>query len=544
MTLFKGLAKPRKIKHSRALAEESEDYNEIKERARSDFRFFAKTFFAHHCSFDFSEMHEDFFEMEKIPDRLGCKEAIAAPRGNAKTTFKVLLKSLHAIAYGYHKFILIIGYSSAEAIDKVKDIRNELLSNERFIEVYGLLADPKSAQNDFVTSNGVRVTARSKGGQVRGLKFMQHRPSLIILDDIEDLESVNTPEQRKKTEDWFFKDVMGAGSADGNTDITIVGTILHTEGLLAKLLKTPAWLRSKYQAIKSWATRQDLWKQWEEIYCDLSNPNAQADATAFYERNAVEMLEGVEVLWEAGEPYLKLMQYKIEYGLASLYSEKQNDPFDPDRQVLNPDICKRFKVMFPDDPRWPKGQHRDGFKIFMDGVEYLQSSQLDIIAFHDPALTEEKKSDYSAIAVCGQDSNGYIYVLDCYLKRDNYTNQIKRSYDLWRKWNPHTLYLETVGFQQLLKPLYYQEEQAQKTKIRIVGVQQHQNKVHRISTMEPYFSNGWLRFNEDINPLLLDQLRLFPTGHDDGPDALHGCVNKLKRPGGGIKSVKEGTIIR
>lgn len=525
------------------VAKANGDYEAIRERAFRDHEFFVREFFEHHFWGDMSAMHEYFCQLESIPDRRGSNEVTAAPRGNAKTTFRVLMKVIHAIVYGYHPFIIIIGYSKAEAIDKVKDIRDELLTNEHLIEVYGKLLSPKAAKSDFITTNKVRVTARSKGGQVRGLKYGQSRPSYIILDDIESLESVNTPEQRMKTKTWFYKDVMGSGRPDGKSDFEVVGTILHQEGLLAELLQKPGWKGRKYQAILSWAQNQTLWEEWKAIYCALENQNAREDALKFYEANEAAMLEGVEVLWPTGETYYQLMEYTIQFGLASLYSEKQNDPYDPERQILNPDICKRFKVIWAGDANWPKEFQEQGFVVDCEGKQY-HSSQLKIIAFHDPALAETNKSDYASVCVCAQDPFGYVYVLESYIRRDPPAIQIRKALDLYSRWQVDTLYMEAVGFQELLKPLYHEELKSREGRFRIIGVDQHSNKIHRISTLEPYFSNGWLRLNQDTSPLLIDQLRLFPTTHDDGPDALQGCVERLKRPGGQIKVTNEGQFIR
>ena len=35
-------------------------------------------------------------------------------------------------------------------------------------------------------------------------------------------------------------------------------------------------------------------------------------------------------------------------------------------------------------------------------------------------------------------------------------------------------------------------------------------------------------FFENMNPRLIEQLTLFPTSYDDGPDALQGAVEQLK----------------
>ena len=55
------------------------------------------------------------------------------------------------------------------------------------------------------------------------------------------------------------------------------------------------------------------------------------------------------------------------------------------------------------------------------------------------------------------------------------------------------------------------------------------SKYQRISTLEPDITNGYLLFADGIHPRLMDQLTLFPTSYDDGPDALQGAVAQLKR---------------
>ncbi len=457
--------------------------------------------------------------------RRGRRDVIAAPRGHAKTTFKVLFKALHAIVYGYEPFILVIGHSASEAQAKVQNILDELQSNQRLIAIFGELAPPLKhrSRKGFVTRTGIRVMAKSKGQQVRGLLHGQHRPSLILCDDIESLEGTLTPEQRLKTRNWFFKDVLKCGAVDGSANITVVGTCLHPESLLCDLLQSPGWFSRKYQAVERFSDHEPLWEQWKALYTDLSNPNRQEESQAFYEQHREPMLSGSQVLWPAGETYLQLMRMRIDEGQASFYSEKQNDPLDPERQLFDMNRARCFRIL------------EEGL-LWLDGSDkqILWQAMERIIAFHDPALGKRpgqySEPDYAAIVVVGQDQDGYLYVLDCYLEKAAPAQQIEKALQLQRKWGFETLYLEENHFQQLLKPLYAQAiETAGLSQFRVTGVHQHQNKYQRISTLEPDISNGYLLFSETIHPRLIDQLTLFPTSYDDGPDALQGAVAQLKR---------------
>lgn len=154
-------------------------------------------------------------------------------------------------------------------------------------------------------------------------------PTLIVCDDLENDENVNTPEQRKKLRDWFYKAVSKAG--DTYTDIVYIGTLLHFDALLANVAKNPSYKSVRYQGVISFATNGELWDAWESIFTDLSNDNRQEDALEFFQANREAMLEGTAVLWEEKLSYYDLMVIRISEGEASFNSEIQNDPIDPEK---------------------------------------------------------------------------------------------------------------------------------------------------------------------------------------------------------------------
>jgi hypothetical protein len=87
---------------------------------------FVTVIFSGALQLSFFTDHYYFCEMERNPAQRGRREAIAAPRGHAKTTFKVIFKVSHAIVYDYEKFVVIMGHSAPEADAKVRDILDEL----------------------------------------------------------------------------------------------------------------------------------------------------------------------------------------------------------------------------------------------------------------------------------------------------------------------------------------------------------------------------------------------------------------------------------
>lgn len=91
-----------------------------------------------------------------------------------------------------------------------------------------------------------------------------------------------------------------------------IGTLLHYDSLLAHTLTNTGYKSIKYKAVLSFSQADELWKEWEDIYTDLSNDSHAEDAKAFFEAHKAEMLKGTEVLWEEKLSYYDLMKMRID----------------------------------------------------------------------------------------------------------------------------------------------------------------------------------------------------------------------------------------
>lgn len=493
-----------------------------------NFELFVSIFLNDHCRYPFSKMHYDYFKLENDPTRRGRRDVIAAPRGHAKTTLIAFAKILHAIVYGYEPHIVIIGHSLPEAESKVRDVIDELQHNPLILEIFGQLI-PKRGQPGFGTKkcdtlNGLRLQSKSKGNQVRGLKFGKHRPSLVILDDIESPEEVLKEEQRYKTKQWLEKDVLKLTSVDGHANFIVIGTCLHADALLPNLLDSTGWKGRRYRAVISFALNEPLWDEWKSIYTDLFNENRVEEAEAFFKANEAAMLEGTEVLWPEAEPYYKLMKLIVDEGRASFQSEKQNEPFDPERQIFVMANAKRFKEEYDEQGKWMGVRWLDGSNRFVSKHQMTK-----MVAYHDPAMCENKDNDYAAIVIGARDTHGYIYCLEAFIEKVPPSKQIKHAYTLQGKWGFRHLYVETNNFQGVLKDQYFLSK-PEDNPLMVHGIDQHSNKGKRISSVEPLVANGQLLFSNKINPRLLSQFDDFPNSqNDDGPDAVYGMVQQLRR---------------
>ena len=175
----------------------------------------------------------------------GCRRAIEAPRGHAKSTTFTFKDSIHAAVYAYKHYEIILSDSSEQAEGFLADIKTEFEENAALREDFGELEGKVWKSSVILTANGVKIEAIGSGKKIRGRRHKQWRPDLIVCDDLENDENVNTPEQRKKLRDWFYKAVSKAG--DTYTDIVYIGTLLHFDALLANVAKNPSYKAVKYR---------------------------------------------------------------------------------------------------------------------------------------------------------------------------------------------------------------------------------------------------------------------------------------------------------
>ena len=444
-------------------------------------------------------------EAASINRMAGSKRATAAPRGHAKSTNLTFKDDLHAVLYEYKKYILILSDTYDQAVSFLVAIKEELEENTAIVEDFGYLAGKIWKEDVLLTSSKIKIQAKGSGQKVRGLKHKNWRPDLIVLDDVENDELVRTPEQRKKLENWFYKALSKAG--DTYTDIIFIGTVLHYDSLLSKVMKNPQYRSIKYKAIESFSD-SPKWSEWEEIYTDLDNDNRERDALCFFEVNQEEMLEGTKVLWSEKLSYYDLMAIKVSEGDAAFNSELQNEPINPEDCLFN----------------------EEWFDYYNPHEVDFSNKEFSFFGFVDPSLGKSKKSDFSAIITVAKSSkSGYMYVVDADVERRHPDQIIEDVLQkaVWIKKEFRKRYIkfgaETNQFQWFLKEQLAKASARAGIYLPIVEVSQSRDKVLRVQTLQPDIKNKYIKFNKQ-HKRLLEQLKFFPLGdHDDAPDALEGC---------------------
>lgn len=168
-------------------------------------------------------------------------DALAAPRGHAKSTIVGQVFITWCIVNKIDNYIVYISQNHTKTVQFLEPINFHFKENKMLRLVYGNLTPRASAgedgrdREDCFDVGGVRVEAVSFEKNLRGFKYLDMRPTLIIMDDIEDDERVMNPVLRLKDEKKMNNVIIP--SLDINGRIKFIGTILHHDGLLAKKIK-------------------------------------------------------------------------------------------------------------------------------------------------------------------------------------------------------------------------------------------------------------------------------------------------------------------
>jgi len=205
--------------------------------------------------------------------RLSRFTLVEMPRGISKTTI-VNGVECWEIVYGESGFLVYVSEAGHHAQAQLSSVTGQLSSNPMIRAVYGDLRpqqrgmDEDGKQRKWSESQGIVVTltdqiiaARGRGGQVRGLNIDGRRPRRIVLDDVEDLESVKTEEQRKKTRDWFWSDVVPAlPELDPDATIVVLATLRAADALPTRLEMDQEWTTVKFGVMDR--KGNPVWPQW------------------------------------------------------------------------------------------------------------------------------------------------------------------------------------------------------------------------------------------------------------------------------------------
>lgn len=467
---------------------------ERRTKAQNDYEYFAHTYFPHYVKKSNSKLHEYLYK--RLPEiansAVSETDAIAAPRGEAKSTLTTQLFVIWCIITGRKHYAIIGMDAFDQAAIMLEAIKAELEFNPRLAMDYPECTGRGRVWQAgvIVTANNAKLEAVGSGKRIRGRRHGPYRVDLFIGDDLENDENVLSPGQRDKSESWIKKAVLKLGEAGEKFDTILIGTILHYDSMLSRFIKNPLWRGIKFRALIRYPDNMELWDRWEELLLNVG----QSQAEEYYEAHKPEMEAGAEVSWPAARPLISLMLIRARDGHASFDSELQNDPLSDD-----------------DAP-------------FAKAIAFWVNrlSEWRFYGAVDPSMGKAGASrDPSAILVGGYNRHtGILDVVEAGIKKRLPDRIIEDVIAMQKEYHCVLWAVEQVQFQEFLKTELIKRSAARGYPVPARGVNPISDKLLRIESIQIHMVNGLIRLHPSQHTLI-EQLRHFPKAdHDDGPDAL------------------------
>ncbi|MBU3107151.1 hypothetical protein [Clostridium gasigenes] len=478
-------------------------------------------------------VHEELWEDIQIsiigngPEQIGR----VLPRGTGKSAFGTLGPACWSVAYKHKTYILICSDIGSTAEKFIKDIKDNMLENPYIEESFGKVLDDKNrnficnaTQLEFL--NKTFIEAISSTSPMRGRKYKNVRPDLIILDDYQSEDDVRTEEARVKKWKRYSDDVKFAKQRPVRRNGKIIkkGTVLmawgtqqHKECFYSRLIKTATWKfkkekgvlvddfineeGQKVNGVDNYFTTE-LWGEFKDILFNFKDNERLVNAKEFYYKNEKDMQ--YDTLWSEFWDCLEL---------ALDYYENPNSF----KQEVQGDVDSIGE-------KWFKLVNTEARKV-IETHNFIKT-----ILCVDPASGGGRKNDYSAYLVGGVADNGLKYGRKAELAKINarqeFDKYIEHMVELLLEYTDIThVVIEKNTFNgadanQLEKAIKAHETLKYRN-ITIINEQQKKNKDDKISTIVPFVNRGEFIFaEEDIEFItqLMDFAGQKYTLHDDAAD--------------------------
>ena len=431
------------------------------------------------------QFHKEMWELVTSNNK---QVAIAAPRYHAKSTAVTHAYTLASVLFRESRYVLIVSDTVSQAIQFLGDIKKELLDNDDLRSLFSVSSFPKDTEDDLIVEmdDGYTFRIQAKGSEqkLRGLKWANLRPDLIIGDDMENDEIVMNKDRRQKFKRWFYGALIPCVSSSGK--IRIVGTILHLDSLLENLM--PATLVNSHRGVKS-LIREDL-KEYSHNVLPWKSVKYRAHTDDF------KLLLWPEMK-SAAEFRLQKEDY-IRQGLADVYSQEMlNVPLD-----VGDTFFKKsdFVAMKPEE----------------------QKKKLIFYATCDLAVSQSQRADYSAFVVGGMDEEGKLYCKHVIEGRMDGLEIIDTIFMIQKIYKPVLFGFEQGVIQKALGPFFNEEMLKRGEFINTVLLKPSGDKLTRARSIQARMRSGACRFDKDAEWYqgFEDQLLRFPRDkHDDQVDA-------------------------
>ena len=410
------------------------------------------------------QLHRDLWEMFCADDPYVCA---AAPRGHAKSTAGTLAFTLACLLFGSDDFVLLVSATERLAAGHLANMARVLTENDDLVTEFGvkLLKCNETELTAKVGGREFHILAKGAEQAVRGALWNFKRPSLIVVDDLENDEAVMSKERREKLRDWFYNALLPCGA--DNLRVRFLGTILHLDSLLERLLSDDenGWVGRRFSAHADFDDFSDI--LWPEKFTE--------------------------------QRLRRIRQTYIAAGNPSGYSQEYlNKPVaEADSYFRKSD----FRPMTESDFAQPKTYY----------------------AAIDFALGQSDKGDATAIAIAGLDPTGILHVEEVISRRMDPLEACEEMFRLQEQYDIASWVVEDENIAKAVGPFLNQEMRRRNQYLLLDRIRPHKDKQARATSIQARMRAGGVHFHEQSDWFfaLYNEMINFPRGKtDDRVDAL------------------------
>lgn len=354
-------------------------------RAESDPCVWLQTYFPLDFYEEFTQDRRDMLNSIIVAARYGGDQAIAGPRGEGKTSL-AMHGALYLMVTGLCSFPVVIGKSQGKAQVELKAIKEKLQQSPLFIADYPEIGMPFEAVGSWSSrarmqtvdgkltnieiaadhiafpsisieqlgstwpneikpaSNGQVIYSLGIDGPIRGTKFRSQRPTMAIIDDIEDREAAASEVLIAKNEEIIEADIAGLGSGAERVSRVMLCTVQNRKCIAYQYTDPkakPSWRGKRYRKMLVPPARIDLVEEYITLRRERKDDDPDARmAFEFYRLHQREIEEGCVIsnpqsyskkLYVDGQP-LELSAIQAYYNRVADWGEKavateiDNDP--------------------------------------------------------------------------------------------------------------------------------------------------------------------------------------------------------------------------
>jgi predicted phage terminase large subunit-like protein len=270
------------------------------------------------------------------------------------------------------------------------------------------------------------------------------------------------PERREKFRRWFMNALVPCGS--DTCWIRIVGTILHLDSMLQKLLNSDTW---------------------EHLFYEAHNHDFS------------------EILWAEQYSKERLLAIRADY-------EAQNDLDGYSQEYLNKPVAHGNAYFNADY----------FFDFERDKNNNWIKPNLEYYAAADFAISEREKADYTVILTAGVDPEGNVYVVDVNKFRGDADRIIEELLATQKRYKPHVFTFETEKIDKAIGPSLNRAMMRKRAYLNINTITPVKSKTTRGRSIQAMHKAGAIRYDKESS-WFPDFYAEMQTITDSGPRGKH-----------------------